>query len=106
MERSDLELVAIDAVLLVVALLIFQNLEWKVSFAATSRPGISGYAAYYSYSLFTQTFGMSGGQLTLTSPPTLDWLQVIGAVLAVLNGLYLYSRLRTRRAGPFGTGHR
>jgi hypothetical protein len=91
--RTYVELLAVDAILLIVAYFVLQNMQWKVNYAASPHSGTTGYSTSFSYSLFTQVFVMGGGSLPLSSPVTLDWLQVIAVALVVINGWYLYRRI-------------
>ena len=93
-----------DAVLLYALYYFFTDLQWRTTYAGTLHGHTTGYVASFTYSFFTRVFTMSGNGVTLTSPPTLDWVQVIGLLLAIANGWYLYSRFshwkRPYRATP------
>ena len=80
-----------DAFLLVALFFVQSDLQGRVAYAETVHGHTTGYVSSFSYSLFTQAFTMSGPGVSLSSPLTLDWIQVLGALLIVLNGWYLYS---------------
>ncbi len=96
MVRIPLKLISADAVLLLGAYLVLQDLAWRSGYASQK-----GLAPSYFYSLLTQSFSMTGKGLALQSPLTLDWVQLIAVVLVVLNVWYLYGILRRRtNRGP------
>lgn len=87
-----------DFVLLVALYQVFQDLAWRTYYAGTPHASAaSGYTPSFSYSLFTRTFTMGGGSLTLVSPPTLDWVQLLVCLLVAVNAWLVYSMLRTRQ---------
>jgi hypothetical protein len=90
-----------DALLLIGLYYVIVDLQWRVAFATAPHAHTSsGYAASFSYSFLTQVFTMSGNGASLpnlTSPPTLDWVQVLGLALLAVNGWYLYSILAKRK---------
>ena len=91
MVGTGFKILIADAVLLAAEFLILQDLQWRSSYAAAE-----GLSPSYSYSVLTQFFAISGGGATLTSPPTLDWVQLLVVVLVVLNVWYAYRSLRRR----------
>ncbi len=95
MVRTGYKILVADAVLLFGEYLILQDLRWRSTFASSE-----GFSPSFSYSVLTQFFTMSGRGLTLESPPTLDWVQLIVAVLVVMNAWYLVHLVRIRRLGP------
>ena len=86
-----------DAMLLLAVFYVVGDLQWRVAYASSPHGHTTGYAASFSYSIFTQVFTMSGSGVTLSSPLTLDWIQVLALVLVVLNGWYVYSLVARRR---------
>jgi len=52
----------------------------------------------FSYSLLIQFFSMRSGNLLLTSPPTLDWTQVLILLLVVIDVWYFWALSRDRSA--------
>jgi hypothetical protein len=84
-----LQVAFVDAVLLIFAYFVYQDLDWRNSFAASH-----GYAPSTSYSLLTRTFTLTGKGTTLQSPPTLDWIQVVVALLIVINLVYAFEAFR------------
>ncbi|MDG6985248.1 MAG: hypothetical protein JRM73_00690 [Nitrososphaerota archaeon] len=93
-----------DALLLALLFFVESDLQGRVAYAETVHGHTSGYIPSFSYSLFTQVFTMTGSGVSLSSPPTLDWIQVLGAVLIVLNCWYLYTVLaHNRKPAPPAT---
>jgi len=86
--------------LLVAEFYVIMDLQWRTAYAATVRdvcPQACRYTPSFSYNVLTQYFTMSGNGVNLTSPITLDWVQVITLVLIVINGWFAYSTLKKRR---------
>ena len=107
--RLPYRLLAVDAFFVVLAYLVIRDQETRAAYAASLHDACAGLCSYtpsFSYGAFTQYFTMSGNGVTLTSPPTLDWFQVIAVVLVVINAWYLYSNyvkgVRPSRAEPSG----
>jgi hypothetical protein len=101
MNRTTIRLLVVDAVLLVAEFYVIQDLMWRTNYAATIRdvcPQACSYTPSFSYNVLTQYFTMSGNGVNLTSPITLDWVQVITLVLIVINGWFAYSTLKKRRS--------
>ena len=98
--NTMLKVMVLDAVLLVALALVLGDLQWRVDYASTRNGYKPAYAAAFAYSLLTRTFSMTGGAIQLTSPLTLDWVQVISVALVVVNGWYFYGLLRKRAGKP------
>ena len=90
MVRAVAKILAADAVLLGSMFLVLQDLEWRTGYASSALH----YAPSFDYSVLTRFLTMTGQSTSLVSPPTLDWVQLLMAVLAVLNLSYLYRSLR------------
>jgi hypothetical protein len=56
-----------------------------------------GFHPSTSYSFLTLTFSMKGKGELLTSPPALDWIQLLAIAAALLDAYYLLGTLRERR---------
>lgn len=101
--RLPLRLLAIDAVLVVLAYLVVQDQAVRAGYAAslhTACASLCSYAPSFSYGILIQYFTMTGNGVSLTSPPTLDWFQVIAVVLVMVNAWHFYSNyVKGRRAG-------
>ncbi len=95
MVRTFAKVLAADAVLLAAEYFALQDLGFRSAYAASK-----GFTPSYSYSIFTQFFTMLGRGLTLESPPTLDWVQLLFALLVALNLQYLYRITRMRARNP------
>lgn len=98
--RVPLKLVALDVFFIVLAYLVARDQEARAAYAASLHDACAGLCSYtpsFSYGLFTQYFTMSGNGVTLTSPPTLDWFQVIAVVLIAINGWYFYTTYMSGR---------
>ena len=85
-----------DLVLLAALYLVQQDLGWRNYYAGIPHAATSGYVPSFSYSVGIRYFTMSGGAFPLTSPPTLDWVQVIVLLLVLANGWLAYQYLKSR----------
>jgi len=100
MGKTALKLILAEAVLLTGLYLVVRDLEWRSSYAASTHNACEGPCSYtptLSHSILTQFFTMSGNGVSLTSPPTLDWVQLLVLILVVVNVWYGYSLLETRK---------
>jgi len=104
MVRTAFKVAVVDAVLLIALGFVIQDLEWRTSYAASLHgacfPNLCSYSPSFTYNVFVQFFTMAGNGATLTSPPTLDWVQVLAYILVAVNAWYLYTGLARRRAKP------
>ena len=99
--KTYLKVLGFDVLLLVALYFVIGDLLWRAAKAGSPHGHTAtGYAVSYTYSLFTQIFTMSGGGTTLASPLTLDWVQVIGALLVVVNVWFLYVTFLGRKDVP------
>jgi hypothetical protein len=96
MIRTAYKVALVDLVLVIALYFVFQDLAWRDYYAGTPHARVSGYSPSTSYSLLVRLFTMAGGSLSLTSPPTLDWVQVIAYVLVAVNGWLVYALLKSR----------
>ena len=95
-----------DIVLVVALYFVLGDLNWRTSYAALPHNACGGFCTYtpsFGYGLFTRIFTMSGNGVKLTSPPMLDWVQVLALLLLLVNGWYLYVFLRENRPKPSET---
>ena len=88
-----LKLAVVDAVLLIFAYYVFGNLEWRNSYASSH-----GFVPTTSFSLLTRSLALAGKGTVLRSPPTLDWIQVVVALLIIVNFVYAFEALRAPRS--------
>ena len=91
MVRRAVATAVFDLLALAFLYFVLQDLAWRNSYAEKEH-----LTPNTTYSLFIRTFSIRGTtiQIPLVSPPALDWVQVVFASLIVVNGLYLFSRLR------------
>jgi hypothetical protein len=72
---------------------ILQDLSWRASYAKSEN-----LTPRTDYSLFFRVLTITGNAIQipkgLVSPPTLDWVQVVVALLVIVNGFYAFSTLR------------
>jgi len=94
MFRTALKVIGVDVVLLAAEFYVIQDLQWRSSYAA----GTLRYSPSFSHNVLTQFFTMASNTNTLTSPPTLDWVQALAYVLVLLNVWYVYTALNTRKS--------
>ncbi len=101
MARTALKVLIIDAIVLLAEFLAIQDVQARSECAlGTSLYGqecLVRSSPSYTYSLFTQSFSMATKGYTLQSPPTLDWIQLLTAVLFVVNIWFAYTYLKRRR---------
>jgi len=97
MVRTALKVLAADVILLVALFNVIQDIQWRTSYAASPHQAApNGYTPAFAYNIFTQFFTMSGNGVSLTSPPTLDWVQLLAAVLVLLNAWFFYTSYKGR----------
>ena len=98
--RTYIAVLLVDALVLVALFYVNADWQWRIAYAASPHGHTSGYVPSFSYSLFTQIFTMSSSGVSLASPLTLDWIQVLGVALVIINGWYLYSTYAKRKTPP------
>lgn len=92
MVRRAAAIAVFDLLALAFLYFVMQDLAWRNSYAEKEHLTPST-----AYSLFIRTFSIKGTTIQipkLVSPPALDWVQVILASLVVVNGFYVFLRLR------------
>jgi hypothetical protein len=95
--RALYKVLVADAVLLAAVYLVLQDIAMRVSCTIPGcNPFVPRTSAVYSYSIFTKTLALGVNGNTLTSPLTLDWIQVLGLALLLVNLWYVYGLLRSR----------
>jgi hypothetical protein len=103
MMREAWKIVLADIVLLFGLYSVLQDLQWRTGYAASLHsacPQFCSYSFSFGYSLLTQFFTLAGNGVRLTSPPTLDWVQLLAYTLVALNAWYAYKTLKSRRLRP------
>ena len=91
MARTALKVLLADAVLLIAEYFVIQDLAWRTNYATLPHGSAPhGYSPSFSYNVLTQFFTMSGSGPSLTSPPTLDWVQLIAYALVAINVWFGY----------------
>lgn len=89
-----------DVVLLFALYSVLQDLQWRLGYASSLHsacPLFCSYSPSFSYSLLIQFFTLARNGVSLTSPPTLDWVQLLAYTLVALNAWYAYKTLKSRR---------
>lgn len=105
MNRTAILVLFVDVALVVAAIFVIQDLQWRTSFAASLHyacPQLCGYSPSFSYSVLTRFFTMSGNHVSWTSPPTIDWVQVLAVLLVAINAWFAYTILSKRRTAGSG----
>ena len=107
MSRTVLKLALVDLVLLTGLYYVIQDLQWRSSYASSVHYACGGPCSYtpsFSHSILTQFFTMTNANTntSLTSPPTLDWIQLLVLALVVINVWYGYSLFERRKARNVG----
>jgi len=98
--RRTLWVVIADVLLITGLYYVLLDLQWRSAYASSLHYACEGpcsYTASFSRSILTQFFTMSGNNSSLTSPPTLDWVQLLVLALVLINVWYGYSFLFERR---------
>jgi hypothetical protein len=90
--RRALEILGVNVVLLLALYLVSADVASRTLYAA--REGLS---YFFAQSLLVETSSLQGHGATLQSPPTLAWLQLILAVLVVIDAFYVYDWVERRR---------
>jgi len=100
--RNSFKVLAADVILLAAGFWVLQDLQWRTGFASSLHDACSPICRYspsFSYSFLTRFFTMTGNGVSLTSPPTLDWVQLIVCLLVIVNAWFIYDALNARRLG-------
>jgi hypothetical protein len=90
-----LEIIGVNIVLLLALYFVASDVATRTTYAARE-----GYSYFFSQSFLTEVSTLQGRGESLQSPLTLGWLQLILAVLVILDALYLYGWVQKRRALP------
>ena len=95
--RNSFKVLAVDVILLAAGFWVLQDLQWRVGFASSLHNACSPICRYspsFSYSVLTRFFTMTGNGVSLTSPPTLDWVQLIVCLLVVVNAWFAWTAFK------------
>ena len=84
----------VNVVLILLAYLVYQDVAARAAYA-----GALGFAPSTLYSILYHSLTLSGRGTTLTSPPTLDWFQLL-ALIAVATDAYMFWGYFRRSAVP------
>ena len=91
-------MLAVNVLLLLGLYFVTSDLATRTTYATRE-----GYSYSFVQSLLTETSTLQGRGQNLQSPLTLAWLQIILAVLVILDAFYLYGWVRRRSTAPTGT---
>jgi hypothetical protein len=110
MVRTIFKVLVVDVILLIAEFYVIQDLDWRTGYAASLHqacPRFCSYSPSFSYNLLVRSFTMVGNGVSLTSPPTLDWVQLLAYILIVINVWFGYSILAKRKSSKtaIGSGH-
>jgi len=95
--RLTIEVLIANAFLLILIYSVYADEQWRIGCALGQGFNCSVRSApSYAYSLLTRFFSMRNATMPLTSPPILDWIQVLVVVLLLVDVWYLL-RFRARR---------
>lgn len=95
MRAKWLQLVVMDAIMLILFYLVAVNLQAREAYASSE-----GFSVSYLYSVAIRSLQLAGRGVALRSPATLDFLQVLPLLLLLLNGAAVVSWFRRRKAAP------
>jgi len=90
-----LEILVVNLVLLLALYFVMADVSSRAAYAA--REGLS---YFFTQSILVETSSLQGHATTLQSPVTLDWLQIIVALLVVIDAVYVYDWVQRRRVAP------
>ncbi len=93
---------AINAVLLALTYLVYQDLSFRDRYAQQLN-----FSPSTSYSAFSHVLTLTGGTTTLSSPVTLDWVQLLVLALVATDVVYVLGFLRMKgssQAQPVAPG--
>ena len=93
-ERA-IEVLAVNILLLLALYFVASDVATRTTYAARE-----GYSYFFTQSFLSEVSSLQGRGESLQSPLTLAWLQLILAVLVILDVLYLYGWVQKRRAAP------
>ena len=102
MVKTWFKVLAADVILLAAEFWVLQDLQWRTEFASSLHNACSPICRYspsFSYNVLTRFFTMTGNGVSLTSPATLDWVQLIACLLVIVNAWFIYNALDARRLG-------
>ena len=101
MVRTVFKVLIADAILLIAEFYVIQDLDWRTAYAASLHgacsPNFCSYTPSFSYNFLIRIFTMSGNRVSLTSPPTLDWVQLLAYILVAINVWFAYTILAKRK---------
>lgn len=108
MVRTGIKVVTLDAFLLIITYFVGTDIQNRIDCALGSPLYGEGCLARsspaFSYSVLTRFFSMVKDGMVLTSPPTLDWVQLVLLVFAVVNVWFVYTVFRERRPSSPDSG--
>ena len=95
--RTAVKVALFDAVVLVALLLVLNDLSLRNSYARNWKPS-TAYLPFVRVFSMVRTCHLPCVGMTLTSPPTLDWVQVFVTLLLASSSVFILSRrvARTR----------
>jgi hypothetical protein len=88
-----LEIFAVNVLLLLGLYFVTADVASRTAYAA--REGLS---YFFTQSFLVETSSLQGRGATLQSPLTLAWLQLLLAVLVIVDVIYVYGWVEKRRA--------
>jgi hypothetical protein len=99
MDKSVITVVIADLILVGGIVLVIQDIQMRTNCTLDGCQPFARSSAGFTYSVLTKTFSFDVNGNTLTSPLTLDWVQVLVLALVIVNFWYGYRAL-TRRGRP------
>ena len=78
------KVLVVNVVLILLAYLVYQDVAARAAYA-----GALGFVPSTSYSILYHSLTLSGRGTVLTSPPTLDWFQLL-ALIAAATDAYMF----------------
>lgn len=90
-----LEILVVNLVLLLALYFVTGDVASRAAYAA--REGLS---YFFTQSVLVETSSLQGHGTTLQSPLTLSWLQIIAALLVIIDAVYVYDWVQSRRVAP------
>ena len=105
MVRALFEVIVVDVLGLAGIFFVNQDVGMRIDCTIPGCTNIARTSVGFTYSIFTKALSVTVKNAywrTVVSPPTLDWIQVLGVALVAINLWYLYRALagRGQRAPP------
>ena len=97
MVKTGIAVLVADLILFAFVFLVAEDSQMRIDCTLPDCQPIPRASAGFGYAFLSKTFSFVSGGNTLTSPPILDWVQVLVFVLVALNAWFVYRTFASRR---------